>query len=126
MLKNNTRNDWTQLLIGREGTLGVITQVVISLQTKPQGLQTALCAVSGFEDALAVLSGFQRAHVGRLLGFEAMWRECITVDTRVCGRPAPFEAEHDVTLLLVAYIREYPGGTPIFSTILGDFYVLNL
>jgi predicted transcriptional regulator len=36
------RYDWTQLFIGSEGTLGVITQVVIGLQPKPQGLQTAV------------------------------------------------------------------------------------
>jgi FAD/FMN-containing dehydrogenase len=126
MLKNNAGYDWTQLFIGSEGTLGVITQVVIGLQPKPQGLQTALCAVSGFEDALAVLRGFQRAHPGRLLVFEAMWREFMTVATRICGRPAPFEAEHDVTLLIEADMGEDPGGTEIFSTILGDFYERNL
>jgi FAD/FMN-containing dehydrogenase len=120
------RYDWTQLFIGSEGTLGVITQVVIGLQPKPQGLQTALCAVSGFEDALAVLRGFQRAHPGRLLVFEAMWREFMTVATRICGLPAPFEAKHDVTLLIEADMGEDPGGTEIFSAILGDFYEQNL
>src|SRR5918994_5082671 len=125
MLKNNAGYDWTQLFIGSEGTLGVITRVVVGLHPKPQGLQTALCAVSGFEDALAVLRGFQRAHPGRLLVFEAMWREFMTVATRICGRPAPFEAEHDVTLLIKADMGEDPGGTEIFSTILGDFYERN-
>jgi FAD/FMN-containing dehydrogenase len=51
MLKNNAGYDWTQLFIGSEGTLGVITRVVIGLHPKNRGIQTALCAVSSFEDA---------------------------------------------------------------------------
>src|SRR5918994_6004779 len=126
MLKNNAGYDWTQLFIGSEGTLGVITQVVISLQSKPEGLQTALCAVSSFEDALAVLRGFQRAHPGRLLVFEAMWREFMTVATQICDLPPAFEAEHDVTLLIEADMGADPEGTETFSAILGDFYEQGL
>jgi FAD/FMN-containing dehydrogenase len=115
MLKNNAGYDWTQLFIGSEGTLGVVTQVVISLQSKPEGLQTALCAVSRFEDALAVL-----------LVFEAMWREFMTVATQICGLPPAFEAEHDVTLLIEADMGEDPEGTETFSAVLGDFYEQGL
>src|SRR3712207_4394895 len=102
MLKNKAGYDWTQLFIGSEGTLGVITRAVIALQARTQGLQTALCAVSRFEDALAVLRGFQRSHPGRLLVFEAMWHEFMTVATQICGLPAPFERDHDVSLLIEA------------------------
>jgi FAD/FMN-containing dehydrogenase len=126
MLKNNAGYDWTQLFIGSEGTLGVITRVVLSLQPKPQGLQTALCAVSSFEDALAVLRGFQRAHPGRLLVFEAMWREFMTVATQICGLPPAFEAEHDVTLLIEADMGQDPEGTELFSNVLSEFYEQEL
>jgi FAD/FMN-containing dehydrogenase len=126
MLKNNAGYDWTQLFIGSEGTLGVITRVVIGLHPKPQGIQTALCAVSSFDDALVVLRKFQQAHPGRLLVFEAMWREFMTVATGICGLPAAFEAEHDVTLLIEADMGEDPAGTEAFSLLLGDFYEQNL
>src|SRR5918993_3202000 len=126
MLKNNAGYDWTQLFIGSEGTLGVITQVVISLQSKPEGLQTALCTVSGFEDALAVLRGFQRTHPGRLLVFEAMWREFMAVATQICGLPPAFEAEHDITLLIEADMGADPEGTETFSAVLGEFYEQDL
>ena len=126
MLKNNAGYDWTQLFIGSEGTLGVITRVVIGLHPKPQGIQTALCAVSSFDDALVVLRKFQQAHPGRLLVFEAMWREFMTVATRICGLPAAFEAEHDVTLLIEADMGEDPAGTEAFSLLLGEFYEQNL
>ena len=126
MLKNNAGYDWTQLFIGSEGTLGVITRAVIALQARPQGLQTALCSVSGFEDTLAALRGFQRSHPGRLLVFEAMWREFMTVATQICDLPPAFEAEHDVTLLIEADMGADPEGTETFSAILGDFYEQGL
>jgi FAD/FMN-containing dehydrogenase len=126
MLKNNAGYDWTQLFIGSEGTLGIITRVVIGLHPKPQGIQTALCAVSSFDDALVVLRKFQQAHPGRLLVFEAMWREFMTVATGICGLPAAFEAEHDVTLLIEADMGEDPAGTEAFSLLLGEFYEQNL
>ncbi len=126
MLKNNAGYDWTQLFIGSEGTLGVITRVVIGLHPKPQGLQTALCAVSSFEDALVVLRQFQQSHPGRLLVFEAMWREFMTVATQICGLAPAFDAEHDITLLIEADMGEDPAGTEVFSTLLSDFYEQGL
>jgi FAD/FMN-containing dehydrogenase len=126
MLKNNAGYDWTQLFIGSEGTLGVITRAVIGLHSKPQSLQTALCAVSSFEDALVVLRRFQQAHPGRLLVFEAMWREFMTVATKICGLAPAFEAEHDVTLLIEADMGADPAGTEAFSLLLSEFYEQDL
>jgi FAD/FMN-containing dehydrogenase len=126
MLKNNAGYDWTQLFIGSEGTLGVITRAVIGLHPKPQGLQTALCAVGRFDDALVVLRRFQQAHPGRLLVFEAMWREFMTVATEICGLPPAFESEHDVTLLIEADMGEDPAGTEAFSLLLSEFYEQDL
>jgi FAD/FMN-containing dehydrogenase len=126
MLKNNAGYDWTQLFIGSEGTLGIVTRVVIGLHPKPQGLQTALCTVSSFDDALAVLRSFQRVHPGRLLVFEAMWREFMTVATRICGQPPAFAEEHDLTLLIEADMGEEPAGTEAFSALLADFYEQGL
>jgi len=126
MLKNNAGYDWTQLFIGSEGTLGVVTRAVIGLHPKPLGLQTALCAVASFEDALVVLRQFQQKHPGRLLVFEAMWREFMTVATQICGLPPAFEDEHDVTLLIEADMGEDPEGTDAFSLLLSEFYERNL
>ncbi len=121
MLKNNAGYDWTQMLIGSEGTLGVITRVVVALQPRPNAVQTALCAVSSFEDALAILRSFQNMHPGRLIVFEAMWCEFMDVAIRICGLPAPFKAEHEIALLIEADL-DAEG----FSAVLGDFYEQGL
>jgi FAD/FMN-containing dehydrogenase len=126
MLKNNAGYDWTQLFIGSEGTLGVITRVVIGLHPKQQGLQTALCAVSSFKDALSILRRFQRAHPGRLLVFEAMWREFMAVATRICGLSPAFEGDYDLILLIEADMGEEPVGAEAFSGLLSDFYEQGL
>jgi FAD/FMN-containing dehydrogenase len=126
MLKNNAGYDWTQLFIGSEGTLGIITRVVLGLHPKPQGVQTALCAVDSFEDALLVLRQFQQTHPARLLVFEAMWREFMTVATQLCGLPPVFAGNHDITLLIEADMGEDPTGTETFSNVLNSLYEQEL
>ncbi len=79
MMKNNAGYDWTQLHIGSEGTLGVITRVVLALHPRPQAVQTALCAVAGTEGALALLAGLTARFGPGLLVFEAMWHEFLEV-----------------------------------------------
>ena len=126
MLKNNAGYDWTQLFIGSEGTLGVITRVVLGLHPKPLGVQTALCAVGKFEDALLLLRQIQQLHPGRLLVFEAMWREFMIVATEICGLPPAFGSDHDVTLLIEADMGEEPAGSEAFSSLLSTYYEQGL
>ena len=52
VIKNNTGYDLRQLFIGSEGTLGIITAVVLRLFPKPRSICTGLCAV---DDYAAVL-----------------------------------------------------------------------
>jgi FAD/FMN-containing dehydrogenase len=124
MLKNNAGYDWTQLFIGSEGTLGVVTRVVLGLHPRPQGLQTALCAVDGFPAALRILRALERRFPGRLLVFEGMWREFMDVATGPGGLPRPFEADHDLCLLIEAAMGE--DGPDDFAAFLGDMYESGL
>jgi FAD/FMN-containing dehydrogenase len=45
MLKNNAGCDLKHLFIGSEGTLGIITRIVLRLQPRPQCAMSALCAL---------------------------------------------------------------------------------
>ena len=100
MLKNNAGYDWTQLFIGSEGTLGVITRVVIGLHPKPASVETALVAVASTADAIALLRAAGRALPGGLLVFEAMWADFITVAVERLGLPRPFDAMHPILILI--------------------------
>jgi FAD/FMN-containing dehydrogenase len=125
MLKNNAGYDWSQMFIGSEGTLGVVTRAVLALQPKPQELQTALCAVNGFDDALATLRSLEQRFPGSLLVFEAMWRDFLEVATGRIGLPAPFETEHNI-LLLVEASAEGAAGAERFETALAELHECGL
>ena len=77
LLKNNTGYDLKQLLIGSEGTLGVITQVVLRLQAKPLHQQSAMCRCDTFEQVLHTLQHARKGLGPGLLAFEVMWPEYI-------------------------------------------------
>lgn len=100
MLKNNTGYDWVQLMIGSEGTLGVVTRVVVSLHPKPEGVHCALAAVASFDDALKVLRRTERAFPGGLLTFEGMWSEFYKLATGPMGCSAPLPDHHELYLLM--------------------------
>ena len=73
MLKNNAGYDLKQLFIGTEGTLGVITRLVLRLHPKPRSVCTAMLSVGGYEQVLALLR-IARERLGpTLAAFEAMW-----------------------------------------------------
>ncbi|MFN3209435.1 MAG: FAD-binding oxidoreductase [Roseovarius sp.] len=72
--KDNTGYDLRNLLIGSEGTLGVITAAALKLFPKPAGEGTALMVVDGPEAALSLLS-MARDHMGEgVSAFELMHR----------------------------------------------------
>ena len=102
MLKNNAGYDWTQVFIGSEGTLGVVTRVVLGLHPKPEGVETALCAVESFSDAIRLLRALERALPGGLLVFEAMWRELMDAAIERGGLKPPFGEPHEICLLVEA------------------------
>jgi FAD/FMN-containing dehydrogenase len=72
-LKDNAGYQWKHLLIGSEGTLGIVTRAVLRLRPLPLSSQTALVAFDSFEHATAVLRRLDAALGGRLSSFELMW-----------------------------------------------------
>ena len=72
MLKNNAGYDLKQLFIGSEGTLGVITEVVLRLFPASRDKHTALVSLGSFEDVIKLLHVAQSGFA-RLSAFEVMW-----------------------------------------------------
>jgi FAD/FMN-containing dehydrogenase len=70
--KDNTGYDLRNLLIGSEGTLGVITAATLKLYPRPAAQLTAWACVPSLEDAVSLL-GLAHRHLGAgLTGFEVM------------------------------------------------------
>ena len=68
--KDNTGYDLKQLFIGAEGTLGIVTAVVMKLFPAPRASATAMAAVATPQHAVALLGTLQRTLGDRLTGFE--------------------------------------------------------
>lgn len=124
MTKNNAGYDWTQLFIGSEGTLGIVTRVVLALHARPAGVQTAVLAADSTPDAIAILRAAERQLPGGLLVFEAMWREMYEIATTTIGVPAPIPRGHEIYLLVEAPTGE--AGPGPFEDFLAGLYEKGL
>lgn len=77
--KDNSGLNLRQLLIGSEGTLGIITKAVVKLAPKPRNYATTMVAVQSLEDALILLNRLRDATGGAVEAFEYMPKHYIDV-----------------------------------------------
>ncbi|KAA9005245.1 FAD-binding oxidoreductase [Histidinibacterium aquaticum] len=97
--KDNTGLDLRQLLIGSEGTLGIVTRATLSLAPKPAAYATATVGVPSMEAGLTLLRRLQDASGGQVEAFEFM--PDIYIDRHVAhGGTPPFAERHPVVLLV--------------------------
>ncbi len=72
--KDNTGYDLKNLFIGAEGTLGIITAVVLKLFPKPRGREVAYAGLQSPEHALQLFNMLREQTGNSLTGFELMPR----------------------------------------------------
>jgi FAD/FMN-containing dehydrogenase len=90
--KDNTGYDIKQLLIGAEGTLGIITAATLKLFPKPRQTVTAFVALSDPEQAVVLLRHMREATGDLISSFELIPREGIDLVLRFipgCRDPLP-------------------------------------
>jgi FAD/FMN-containing dehydrogenase len=101
MIKNNAAYDIKQLFIGSEGTLGIVTRLVLRLREAPRSRQTAMVACAQFGDVTRLLKHMDGALGGSLSAFEVMWNAFYRLVTTppAKGTP-PLGQEHALYVLL--------------------------
>ena len=109
MIKDNAGYHWKELMIGSEGTLGVVTKAVLRLRPDPLTEQTALVALPSFDMVTRLLRDLEVKLSGQLSSFEVMWGaffELITT-AQLAQRPRPMALGHPYYVLV-----ERLGGDP--------------
>ena len=91
MLKNNTGYDLKQLFIGSEGTLGIVTRVIVRLFPMPVSRDTAMFACESFDAVTRQLNLLKTNLAGTLSAFEVMWGSYYSAVTIEGGPAAPLE-----------------------------------
>jgi FAD/FMN-containing dehydrogenase len=115
LMKNNAGYDLKHLFIGSEGTLGIITRVVLRLYPKPRSTMAALCALKDYAAVVALLDA-ARSGLGPLLSaFEVMWPDYWEVITARAGVKPPVAAGLGLYVLVEAQGTDESVDAPRFE-----------
>jgi FAD/FMN-containing dehydrogenase len=103
MIKNNAGYELKQLFIGSEGTLGIITRLVLRLYPKPACTMAAVCALASYDHVVTMLGNARRALGPLLSAFEVMWPDYWQVVTKMPSVRVPItSAGHGAYVLIEA------------------------
>ena len=100
VMKNNTGYDLRQLFIGAEGTLGIITKVVLKLYPKAKSVCTGIMAVDDYPAVLELLKRARAGFASQLTAYEVMWPDFYRLGTVELGRKPPLEIGHGAYVLI--------------------------
>lgn len=99
--KDNSGYNLKHLLIGAEGTLGIITGAVLKLHPKPGAYATAMVAPPTLEDALSLLNRLQTVTGGAVEAFEYMPRRHVEIHCQINATARePFDTPQDINILV--------------------------
>ncbi|MDP5085110.1 MAG: FAD-binding oxidoreductase [Yoonia sp.] len=123
--KDNSGLDLRNLVIGAEGTLGIITAAVLKLRPKPRAYATAMVAVATLDDALKLLYQLQAETGEGVEAFEYMPRSYIEKHRALFpDAPAPFETDYDINIMIEVAatmardaLPNADGSLPVVSTL---------
>lgn len=100
MLKNNAGYDLKQLFIGSEGTLGVVTRMVLRLEEAPRSRNSAMIALPSFDAVVVMLKRLQGSLGNQLSAYEAMWGEHYRAVTGPGAHRPPLDRGHAFYVML--------------------------
>jgi FAD/FMN-containing dehydrogenase len=120
MIKNNSGYDLRHLLIGSEGTLAVMTRVVLRLRPKPTATATAWCGLPDFESVTTLLTRAQAQLASGVSAFEVMWEgyhDAVIANLKTLR--APLSDAHTFYVLLESVGTDPVQHGEAFETFLG-------
>ncbi|MFP6746364.1 MAG: FAD-binding oxidoreductase [Alphaproteobacteria bacterium] len=107
IIKDNAGYNLKHMFIGSEGTLGVVTRLVLRLRPKPASQQTAYLALDEFGKLPGLLNFCNGRSGGCLSAFEVMWRDYFELVTSRPGAAQHLSNEYPYYVLM-----EVMGGDP--------------
>lgn len=101
LVKDNTGYDLKDLVVGAEGTLGIVTRAILTLVPRPCAYATALVAMRTVEDALQLLDELQHETADSVEAFEFMPDQHFRDHARMFpGRPVLLAQPGPVNILI--------------------------
>lgn len=121
MIKNNSGYDLRHLLIGSEGTLAVMTRVVLRLRPKPTAVATAWCGLRDFDAVTTLLTRAQAGLASGVSAFEVMWAGYHdAVIANLDNLRAPLANAHPFYVLMESVGTDPARHNDAFEEFLGD------
>jgi FAD/FMN-containing dehydrogenase len=120
VIKNNTGYDLKQLFIGSEGTLGVITRLVLKLYPKPRSVCLGLVALDDYPAVVDLLTRCREGFAGGLSAFEVMWPAFYEIGTVKLGRRPPIKTGYGVYVLIETMGSDPDADQSRFETVIHD------
>lgn len=100
MIKNNAGYDLKQLFLGSEGTLGIITRLVLRLRAAPSTRNSAMVAMTSFDSVVIALRLLQDKLGGQLSAYEVMWGSYYRAVTKDGWHCPPLSREYPFYVML--------------------------
>jgi FAD/FMN-containing dehydrogenase len=127
LIKNNTGYELRQLLMGSEGTLGVITRLVLRLREQPVSHNMAFVGLESLECIAAFLRHMDRSLGGSLSAFEVMWQDYYRLISSppAQGRP-PIAQDYPFYVLVEAQGADAALDTPRFNAAMENAFEQGL
>ena len=120
VIKNNSGYDLRQLFIGAEGTLGIVTAVVLRLFPKPKSACTGICAVADYDGVLELLRRSRSGFGSLLSAFEVMWPAFYRLGTEGLGRKPPLDLGHGAYVLIETLGTDPAVDQERYETVIGE------
>ena len=98
-VKSSTGYDLTQLIAGSEGTLAIITKVILKLTTKPKKREVLFAPFTNLQNAIEAVPEILRLKMTPI-GIEFMERSIIEIVEKYLDREIPYH-QYDAFLMII-------------------------